>query len=111
MTESEYIAATHATKEALLLRSFIGEVLVPLNEPITLFSDNQSTITLAKDHQYHMHTKHINIHFHFIRWVVDDGKIHLIFCPTNDMVTNTLTKVLPSPKVKHFAAKLGLHTA
>ena len=50
-TESEYVAATHATKEALWLCSFIGEVLIPLDEPITLFSDNQSTIALAKDHQ------------------------------------------------------------
>ena len=110
-TESKYVAAMHATKEVLWLRLFIGEVLVPLNEPITLFSDNQSAITLAKDHQYHARTKHIDIRFHFICWVVDDGKIHLVFCPTNDMVADTLTKALLSPKVKHFATKLGLRTA
>ena len=74
-TESEYVATTHATKEALWLRSFIGEVLAPLDVPITLFSDNQSAIALAKDHQYHAHTKHIDICFHFIHWVVDDSKI------------------------------------
>ena len=100
----------HTTKEALWLHSFIGEVLVSLNEPTTLFSDNQSTIALTKDHQYHARTKHIDIRFHFIRWVVNDGKIQLIFCPTNDMITNTLTKVLPSPKVKHFMAELRLCT-
>ena len=109
-TESEYVAAMHATKEALWLCSFIGEVLVSLDEPITLFSDNQSAIALAKDHQYHACTKHIDICFHFICWVVDDSKIRLVFCPTNDMVADTFTKALPSPKVKHFAAKLGLCT-
>ena len=101
---------THTTKEVLWLHSFIGEVLISLNEPTTLFSDNQSTIALAKDHQYHACTKHIDIHFHFIQWVVNDGKIQLIFCPTNDMIANTLTKALPSPKVKHFAAELRLCT-
>ena len=75
MTESEYLAAMHAMKEALWLHSFIGEVLVSLNEPTTLFSDNQSAIMLTKDHQYHTCTKHIDIHFHFIQWVVDEGKI------------------------------------
>ena len=109
-TKSEYVAAMHATKEALWLRSFIGEVLISLDEPITLFSDNQSTIALAKDHQYHVRTKHIDIHFHFICWIVDDGKIRLVFCPTNDMAADTLTKALPSPKVKHFAVELGLRT-
>ena len=77
---------------------------------ITLFSDNQSAIALTKDHQYHAHTKYINVHFHFICWVIDDSKLHLIFCPTNDMVADSLTKALPSPKVKHFTAELGLRT-
>ena len=110
-TESKYIAATHAAKEALWLHSLISELFAPLAQPVTLFSDNQSTIALAKDHQYHAHTKHIDVHFHFIHWVVNDGKLRLIFCPTDDMVANTLTKALPSPKVKHFAAELGLRTA
>ena len=107
-TESEYIAATHAAKEALWLHSLITQVFGPLTQATTLFLDNQSAIALAKDHQYHPRTKHIDIRFHFIRWVVEDGKIRLIFCPTDDMVADTLTKALPSPKVKHFASELGL---
>jgi hypothetical protein len=110
-TESEYVAATHATKEALWLRSFIGQIFEPLVEPITLFSDNQSAIALAKDHQYHARTKHIDIRFHFIRWIIEEGKLRLVYCPTADMVADTLTKALPSPKVKHFAAELGLRAA
>jgi hypothetical protein len=107
-TESEYVAAMHAAKEALWLRSFIGQLFVPLAEPVTLFSDNQSAIVLTKDHQYHARTKHIDIHFHFIRWVIKEGKLRLVYCPTGDMVADTLTKALPSPKVKHFTAELGL---
>ena len=107
--ESEYMAATHAAKEALWLGSLIGELFVPFDEPTMLFSDNQSAITLTKDHQYHAHTKHINIHFHFICWVMENGKIHPIYCATADsMVANTLTKALPLLKVKHFAVKLDL---
>jgi hypothetical protein len=104
------VAATHATKEALWLRSFIGELFTPLLEPTTLFSDNQSAIALTKDHQYHARTKHIDIRFHFIRWVVEHDKLRLIYCPTADMVADTLTKALPSPKVKHFAVELGLRS-
>jgi hypothetical protein len=109
-TESEYVAATHAAKEALWLRSFIGELFAPLADPITLFSDNQSAIALTKDHQYHARTKHIDIRFHFIRWIIEEGKLRLVYCPTADMVADTLTKALPSPKVKHFAVELGLRS-
>lgn len=53
-TEAEYIAATHAVKEALWLRTFISQVFGgKVDEPTTLYSDNQSAIALAKDHQYH----------------------------------------------------------
>lgn len=110
-TESEYVAATHAAKEALWLRSLIGDLFDPITEPTTLFSDNQSAIALTKDHQYHARTKHIDVRFHFIRWVIEDGKLRLIFCPTSDMIADTLTKALPSPKVKHFASQLGLRAA
>lgn len=55
--------------------------------------------------------KHINVHYHFICWVIKQGSLHLIYCLTDDldMVANTLTKALPSVKVKHFAASLGQH--
>ena len=107
-TESEYIAATYAAKEALWLRSLLTQLFDIAPHATTLFSDNQSAIALTKDHQYHARTKHIDIRFHFIRWIVENGSLRLIYCPTNDMVADSLTKALPSPKVKHFAAELGL---
>jgi len=48
--------------------------------------------------------------YHWIRWVVGEGALRLVYCPTDDMVADALTKVLPSPKVKHFAACLRLRT-
>jgi len=99
-TEGEYVAATHAAKEALWLRSFISEVFGSNLESTTLFSDNQSAIALSRDHQYHARTKHIDIRYHFIRWVIDNGSIRLIYCPTEDMIADTLTKPLPSTKGK-----------
>ncbi|CAA7269926.1 unnamed protein product [Cyclocybe aegerita] len=107
-TESEYVAATQATKEALWLRSLVSELFAIDLDTTTLFSDNQSAIALTKDHQYHARTKHIDIRFHFIRWIVEKGSIRLVYCPTGEMVADTLTKALPSAKVKHFASELGL---
>ena len=107
-TESEYVAATHGGKEALWLRSLISEVFGELTSPTTLFSDNQAAIALTRDHQYHPRTKHIDVRYHWIRWVVEKGSIRLVYCPTDDMVADALTKALPSAKVKHFAASLGL---
>jgi len=107
-TESEYVAITHAAKEALWIRSLLSQLFPGKLDPTTLFSDNQSTIALTRDHQYHARTKHIDIRFHFICYVIENGSIRLIYCLTDDMVTDTLTKALPSAKVKHFTSQLGL---
>jgi len=107
-TESEYVAATHGGKEALWLRSLISEVFGNIKGPTTLFSDNQAAIALTRDNQYHPRTKHIDVRYHWIHWVVEKGSIQLVYCPTDDMVANALTKALPSAKVKHFASAFGL---
>lgn len=109
-TESEYVAATHATKEAIWIRSLISQIFDTVLTTTPLFSDNKSAIALTTDHKYHGRTKHIDIRYHFIRWVVEEGKIQLVYCPTEDMVADVFTKALPSPKVKHFACELGLTT-
>ena len=88
----EYIATTYAAKEALWLKSLLSQLFKINSEPTTLFSHNQSAIALTKDHQYHAHTKHIDIRFHFIQWIVENGYLQLIY----------------SPKVKHFASELRL---
>ena len=76
-----------------------------------IFSDNKSAIELSKDHQYHARTKHVDIRYHFIRWVIEKGSIRLIYCPTKDMLVDTLTKLLANTKAKNFASELGLRAA
>jgi len=109
-TEAEYVAATHAAKEAVWLRRLIGELFSTVTEPTTLFGDNQSAIALAHGGQYHARTKHIDIRYHFIRYIIEAGSIKLIYCPTDDQTADTLTKALLSVKAKHFANAMGLCT-
>jgi hypothetical protein len=110
-TESEYIAAMYAAKEALWLRQIILQLFGTSLAPTTLFCDNQSAIALSKEHQYHARTKHIDVRYHFIRWIIEEGKMRLIYCPTDEMVADVLTKALASTKVKFFAQELGLGTS
>lgn len=78
MAESEYVAATHAAKEAIWLCRLIGEVFRPLSKPTTLHSDSQSAIALTVDGSYHARTKHIDICYHFIHYSIDAGSIRLV---------------------------------
>jgi hypothetical protein len=107
-TEAEYVAATHAAKEAVWLRRLMAELFSPPHKPTTLYGDNQSAIALAHGGQYHARTKHIDIRYHFIRYIIEAGSIKLIYCPTDEQTADVLTKALPSAKAKHFASAMGL---
>ena len=107
-TEAEYIAQTHAAKEALWLRSFVNEVNGMQEAPITINCDNQGAIALAKDNKFHSRTKHIDLRYHFIREAVQDEKINVSYVPTEENMLDVLTKALAKPKFQHFVEMLGL---
>ena len=64
-TEAEFIAMMHAAKEAIWLHHFIIEVFQPLDLPLQIYCDNQSTITIAYGNQMHARTKHFDIRLYF----------------------------------------------
>lgn len=105
--ESEYVAA----KEAIWLRRLITELFADGPTPTTLYCDNQSTVAIATNGNFHARTKHIDICYHYIRFIVEDGSISIIYCPTDEMTADTLTKALPHAKARLFTAALGLHSA
>ena len=78
MTEAEYMAAVEASKEDLWLRELV-ETFSIIQDSIRVHYDSQSVIHLAKDHKYHMRTKHIEVKYHKIhQWVLVDKVIDLV---------------------------------
>ena len=60
-TESEYVALTHAGKEAIWLKTFVSKIASQEIGPLTIVGDNQGSLDLAKDNKFHSRTKHINL--------------------------------------------------
>jgi hypothetical protein len=113
-TESEYVALTHAGKEAIWLNKLLFELrpILPNGESgieaMDLYCDNQGAIRLSKDSTFHARTKHIDVHFHWIRQTVSQGQISLSYVPTDLMIADTFTKSLSRSKFVRFASMLGL---
>lgn len=105
-TEAEYMALTEACKEAIYMRSLIKEVF-DVVQPITIHSDNQSSLKLTRNDTFHSRTKHIDIRHHFIRELSQTDFI-LQYISTNDMLADILTKSLTRIKHSRFTNALGL---
>jgi hypothetical protein len=107
-TKAEYVAQTRAVKELIWLRTILGELTSPFENPTTLNCDNQGAITLVKDNKFHARTKHINIRYHFICEAVENGKIKMQYIPTDDNIVDIFSKPLTKAKFERFTAMLGL---
>jgi hypothetical protein len=107
-TEAEYIAQNHAAREALWLRTFLAEINGESEQTMTLWSDNQGAMDMAKDPKFHSRTKHIDIRYHFIREVVADEKIELEYIATENNPADILTKPLTNDEFERKAGLLGI---
>ena len=92
-TEAEYVAITEASKEMILLQRFLDE-LGKKKELGGLYSDNHSSIHLAKNSTFHSKTKHIQLKYHFIWSVLEDGQLKLENIHTSHNPVDMLTKVV-----------------
>jgi hypothetical protein len=107
-TESEYIAASEAAKDACWLRMLLRGLTVVVNSATPLLCDNNSAIVLANDQSLHACAKHIDVHYHHIRDCVEKKKIRLSHVHTDSNTTDTLTKALPHPAFIQHRSGLGV---
>eukprot|EP00253_Pinus_taeda_P013686 PITA_13686 len=101
--ETEYVATTKASKEMTWLQRFLDE-LGKKQELGKLYS----AIHLAKNSAFHSKTKHIQLKYHFIRSVLEDGKLKLEKIHTSQNHANMLTKVVAREKLRFCSVSIGL---
>ncbi len=66
-TEAEYRAAAMAAQESTWLKQLLENLHQRTEYVIPLYCDNLSAIRLAENPVFHARTKHVEVHYHFIR--------------------------------------------
>lgn len=107
-TESEYIAASLASKEIVWVRRLLADIGFAQRSPTLLLSDNQSAIRLIHNPEYHKRTKHIEIHYHVIREIQTRGEISTIYVPTEAQLADIFTKALTPEKFHRLRHDLNI---
>jgi hypothetical protein len=108
-TEAEYVSAVSAGAEICWMRNLFSELGFNVtSSPSPLFIDNQSALQVAKNPEHHGRMKHLDLRYYWLRDEVEQGVISMIYCPTERMPADILTKALPLGKVKECCGMLGL---
>ncbi|KAI4364351.1 hypothetical protein MLD38_020457 [Melastoma candidum] len=90
--DAEYVVITACTCHAIWLRRKLKVIGLAENEATTIFVDNKSTQALARNPVYLDRSKHIDMHYHFIRESVMKKEIKLEYVKSADQVTDIFTK-------------------
>lgn len=106
--EAEYIAAASSACQAIWLTALWSQMHTPPKGTLRIFVDNKSAINLAKNPVAHGRSKHIDIKFHFLRELVEQKKVELVFCKSEDQVADILTKPLKLDASVKLRSKLGI---
>nr|XP_040567939.1 secreted RxLR effector protein 161-like [Lepeophtheirus salmonis] len=106
--KAEYMALSAASQECIWIRNLLCNIERSCDSPTVIFEDNQSTISLTKNPQYHGRAKHIDIRYHFTRELVEANKITLVYCQSEDMVADMLTKGLSKVKFVKLLNLVGI---
>jgi hypothetical protein len=106
--EAEYYASSQAAMEVAWLRSFLEEIGMPQEDPITVGSDSQSALNLIGNPVYHEKSKHIGIRYHYVREQVSQKQVEFVYVPTEFQVADSLTKAVPRQKLEYCRRKMGV---
>ncbi|XP_062541084.1 uncharacterized protein LOC134209119 [Armigeres subalbatus] len=105
--ESEYVALSEASQEAVWLLNIFEDFGEPSFKPVTLREDNQSCIKFVSSERAMKRSRHIETRQCYVKELCDVKLLELLYCPTEDMVADILTKALGHIKLRKFAGMLG----
>ena len=106
--EAEYRAVLTATVECIWLRRLLIDLCMEIDDATHILTDSQSALAIARNPVFHARTKHIELHYHYVRERHHAGDIDLVYVPTQVNVANIFTKALSREKFETFRKDLGL---
>jgi len=106
--EVEYYALGIVCQEAAWLKQIGQELLISLNKPIHIYSDNTGAIALSDNPIFHNQLKHINICWHFIKELIRSKIVHTSHIPRPQNGADFLMKALSRYKHDCCIKLLGM---
>jgi len=73
-----------------------------------LYHDNQSAIHIAKKSTFPYKNKNIQLRYHFIRSILEDGQLKLEMIHTSQNLANMFTKIVTREKLSSCSTSVGL---
>ncbi|MBW0529442.1 hypothetical protein O181_069157 [Austropuccinia psidii MF-1] len=107
-TEAEYVSMNVCAKQVRWISMLLTQDLgIKMNKPI-IFNDNSGAITISKQASLNTNTKHIEIRYQYLRYLVNMKLLEVVQVGTNEMIADVLTKPPTINKLQEFYSAIHL---
>jgi hypothetical protein len=106
--ESEYVTLSEASHEASWLRNLYGKLGFIQKSPTLIKGDNEGSITMTHNLQFHVQSKHITLWHHWVHDLVNNKVLNIQSCCNPEQTTDVLMKSLPKPKHVWHTEEMGV---
>jgi hypothetical protein len=102
---SEFVAASVCCKYLVEIENRIRFLGFTCPKPYRLYTDSQSSLSIATNAYKMGKIRHIAIRYHFVRCMVSDRNVDFIFCVTEDMIADLFTKMVRGATFDRLSAR------
>jgi hypothetical protein len=76
--------------------------------PMLIRGDNEGSISMTHDLQFHERSKHITLQHHWVRDLINNKVLNIQSCHNPEQTTDVLMKALPMPKHVWHTEEMGV---
>ena len=107
----EFVAASVCCKQLVHVENMFRFFGFVCPKPYPIYTDSQASLSIAMNDKRMGKIRHIAIRYHLVRKLALNRDVVLVFCVTEEMIADLLTKVLSGAAYDHLSARfyfLGL---
>nr|GEW90558.1 retrotransposon protein, putative, unclassified [Tanacetum cinerariifolium] len=104
--EAEYVSLSACCAQVLWMRTQLTDYGFHFDK-IPMYCDSKAAIAISCNPVQHSRTKHIDVHYHFIKEKVEKGIVELFFVGTEYQLADLFTKALLVERFKYLVRRLG----
>lgn len=108
IVEAEYVAETNNCNQIIWMEQMLMDIGIKFDEPIVIYCDNTSIVSMSKNLVLHSKIKHIEIKYHVVREKVVEKEVRLEYISTKEQIADIFTKPLPKDTFEYLRGMLGV---
>nr|GEV05848.1 retrovirus-related Pol polyprotein from transposon TNT 1-94 [Tanacetum cinerariifolium] len=109
ITKAEYVSLSSCCAQVLWMRTQLTDYGFYFNK-IPIYCDSKSAITISCNPVQQSRTKHITVHYHFIKEHMEKDTIELYFVKTDYQLADLFTKALPVDRFNYLVRRLSMRS-